>query len=100
MAASCQSSGAQPVFEALTKECGDGGGTCRVKGVGCMGLCSAGPLVAVADKGCDLAGSVLYRDVAPADAAEILGSVSGSPVRTSALPDRSALFRTPAAHRA
>ena len=72
VAASCQSSGSLPVLEALKTACGDGGGTCKVKGVGCMGLCSAGPLVAVADKDRELTDSVLYRDVTPADAAEII----------------------------
>jgi bidirectional [NiFe] hydrogenase diaphorase subunit len=73
MAASCQSSGAIPVLEALDKAYSDSavgtpdkaGHRCKVKGVGCMGLCSAGPLVAVAEQGSDLAGSVLYRDVKP-----------------------------------
>jgi len=55
MAASCQSSGAVPVHDALEKACADRGASCKVKGVGCMGLCSAGPLVAVADHGADLA---------------------------------------------
>lgn len=86
MAASCQSSGAAPVFEALTEACGDGNGTCRVKGVGCMGLCSAGPLVAISDKDCDLAGSILYRDVAPSDATDIMASVCGAPVERLRCP--------------
>ncbi|MGE5153114.1 MAG: NADH-quinone oxidoreductase subunit NuoF [Bdellovibrio bacteriovorus] len=92
LAASCQSSGALPVFDALTKECGDHGGNCRVKGVGCMGLCSAGPLVAVADQGGDIAGSVLYRDVAPSDAAEIIGSVGGAPVERLRCPTDQPFF--------
>ena len=80
MAASCQSSGAQPVIEALVKANSGKEGCCKVKGVGCMGLCSAGPLVAVADKGADLTGSVLYRDVKPEDAPDIIASVGGAPV--------------------
>lgn len=80
VAASCQSSGSLPVLEALAKECGDGGGPCKIKGVGCMGLCSAGPLVAVAERGADISGSVLYRDVSPQDAPEIAASVGGAPV--------------------
>ena len=85
MAASCQSSGAQPVFDALAAaQAGGAGGQaagCKVKGVGCMGLCSAGPLVAVAERGSDLAASVLYRDVEPGDAADILGSVGAAPMQ-------------------
>jgi bidirectional [NiFe] hydrogenase diaphorase subunit len=65
-AAGCQSLGAAQVKEALAKGAGDG---CHVKGVGCMGLCSAGPLVAVEPEG------TLYKSVTPEDAPEILSSV-------------------------
>ncbi len=77
MAASCQSSGSQPVLEALQAAVSDSHG-CRVKGVGCMGLCSAGPLVAVASD--DEQTPVLYRDVGPDDARDIIGSVGTTPV--------------------
>jgi bidirectional [NiFe] hydrogenase diaphorase subunit len=81
MAASCQSSGAMPVFEALTAAAnGAPAAGCKVKGVGCMGLCSAGPLVAVARPGDDLAASVLYRDVQVDDAAAIVAGADGAPV--------------------
>ena len=93
MAASCQSSGAQPVLAALADICGDGGGTCHVKGVGCMGLCSAGPLVAVADKDCTLANAVLYRDVTPADAPDIMQSVCGAPVERLRCPTEQPFFQ-------
>ncbi|AFL73156.1 NADH-quinone oxidoreductase subunit NuoF [Thiocystis violascens] len=92
VAASCQSSGSLPVLEALTQACGDGGGACRVKGVGCMGLCSAGPLVAVADKDCGLADSVLYRDVTPDDASDIMGSLCGAPVERLRCPTDQPFF--------
>ncbi len=65
-AAGCQSLGGAQVKAALEKGAGDG---CHVKGVGCMGLCSAGPLVAVEPEG------TLYRNVTPEDAPEILSSV-------------------------
>jgi bidirectional [NiFe] hydrogenase diaphorase subunit len=100
MAASCQSSGAGPVYDALSAAlAGDAngpadanGGSCKVKGVGCMGLCSAGPLVAVADRGSNLAGSALYRDVRPEDAAEILASVGGAPVPRLRCPTEQPFF--------
>ncbi|EXJ16967.1 NuoF family protein [Imhoffiella purpurea] len=92
VAASCQSSGSLAVMEALEDACGDGKGTCRVKGVGCMGLCSAGPLVSIADKDCSLDESVLYRDVTPADAPEIMGSVCGSPVERLRCPTDQPFF--------
>ena len=47
---------------------------CRVKGVGCLGLCAAGPLVAVAPAG------TLYQAVAPEDVGAILDALDGSPV--------------------
>ena len=90
MAASCQSSGAQPVLDALSKAC-DGGG-CRVKGVGCMGLCSAGPLVSVAGRDDGLQDSVLYRDVQAEDAAEIMASVGGAPVERLLCPTDQPFF--------
>jgi bidirectional [NiFe] hydrogenase diaphorase subunit len=100
MAASCQSSGAIPVLEALDKAYSDSavgtpdkaGHRCKVKGVGCMGLCSAGPLVAVAEQGSDLAGSVLYRDVKPEDAQELLASVGGEPVQRLRCPTDQPFF--------
>jgi bidirectional [NiFe] hydrogenase diaphorase subunit len=49
---------------------------CKVKGVGCMGLCSAGPLVEV--KSDD--GEVMYRKVAPEDASEIIQSLGKEPI--------------------
>ena len=81
MAASCQSSGAAPVFEALSAAAsGAPAAGCKVKGVGCMGLCSAGPLVAVAAPGGDLAAATVYRDVQASDAPAIFASAGGEPI--------------------
>jgi bidirectional [NiFe] hydrogenase diaphorase subunit len=77
MAAGCVSSGSDSVKEALTREAIETGmkRECQVKGVGCMGLCSAGPLVSVETEG------VLYRNVAPEDAPDIIrGLEIGQPV--------------------
>ncbi len=92
LAASCQSSGALPVFEALTQAHSQRSGTCKVKGVGCMGLCSAGPLVAVADRGAELVDTVLYRDVKADDAAAIMDSVGGAPVERLRCPTDQPFF--------
>ena len=93
VAASCQSSGSLPVLAALQSACdSQGSGACAVKGVGCMGLCSAGPLVAVADADCGLNDAVLYRDVTPADAPEILASVCGAPVERLRCPTDQPFF--------
>ena len=91
MAASCQSSGAQPLLDALVAAQGTAG-SCRIKGVGCMGLCSGGPLVAVAVPGADLADSVLYRDVQPSDATEILASVGNAPLQRLRCPTDQPFF--------
>ena len=94
MAASCQSSGAQPVLDALSERCE--GGSCKVKGVGCMGLCSAGPLVAVTEvgeQGEDPAKDpILYREVSAADAPEILASVGKQPVERLRCPTDQPFF--------
>jgi bidirectional [NiFe] hydrogenase diaphorase subunit len=91
VAAACQSSGSVPVLDSLSKEC-DGDGSCKVKGVGCMGLCSAGPMVAVAKKGADLTESVLYQGVQPQDAPEVAASVGGDPIARLQCPTDQPFF--------
>jgi bidirectional [NiFe] hydrogenase diaphorase subunit len=68
MAAGCQSSGAADVMDALKKEVAESGmrNEVHVKGVGCMGLCSAGPLVAVESDG------QMYAHVTPGAAPEVI----------------------------
>ena len=58
IAAGCLSSGADEVRDALKKEVAESGmqNEVLVKGVGCMGLCSAGPLVSVTTDGQMFAG--------------------------------------------
>jgi bidirectional [NiFe] hydrogenase diaphorase subunit len=70
-AAGCLSAGSDNVKQALEQEVIESGmrGDCQVKGVGCMGLCSAGPLVAVEPDG------TLYQNVTPDDAGEIVESL-------------------------
>jgi len=74
MAASCLSSQADQVKAALERAVKDGGHSCRVKGVGCLGLCKEGPLVAVEPA------HRLYQGVRPADAPALAASLSGAPV--------------------
>ena len=74
VAAGCMSSGGDQVKEALTRGAPSASKPCRVKGVGCMGLCEAGPLVQVGD------GGTLYQGVTATDAPEVLKSLAGSPV--------------------
>jgi NADH:ubiquinone oxidoreductase subunit F (NADH-binding) len=68
MAAGCLSTDSGRVKAALQAEVEARGlnGACQVKGVGCLGLCSLGPLIKVDDHYC--------RHVSPEDASEIMGS--------------------------
>ncbi len=89
MAAGCLSSGADKVKAAL--EAGVKERSLEkdvlVKGVGCMGPCAAGPLVAV-----DIDG-VIYHDVTPDDVPAILDSLEGKPVKRLEMPKDSPLFQ-------
>jgi bidirectional [NiFe] hydrogenase diaphorase subunit len=71
VAAGCLSSGADKVKEALEQQVKAKGleGQCKVKGVGCMGLCAAGPLVSQPAK------NLMYRGVMPPDAGEVMDAV-------------------------
>lgn len=79
MAASCLSTQADKVAEGIEASIKADGKEekCKVKCVGCMGLCSAGPLVSVEDK---QGNETMYRDVTPEDAELIAKSVGGKPV--------------------
>ncbi|MBK1644660.1 NADH-quinone oxidoreductase subunit L [Thiocapsa imhoffii] len=92
VAASCQSSGAGPVQDALVTALGTELPDCKVKGVGCMGLCSAGPLVAVAAPDECLEEATLYRDVTPADADDIIGTLDGAPLERLHCPTNQPFF--------
>lgn len=75
VAAGCQSCQSEAVKTALEKEL-EGkqiSGGCQVKGVGCMGLCSEGPLVSTNH-------GVLYQRVTESDAGSILDSLDTNPV--------------------
>lgn len=79
MAASCQSCGAEGVLHAMeTQAKQEDQQHVHVKPVGCMGLCSAGPLVSVDAP--DSQHGVLYKDVKADDAAEVFSSLDGKPV--------------------
>jgi bidirectional [NiFe] hydrogenase diaphorase subunit len=71
VAAGCLSSQSQQVKEALEANVKATGldGQYKIKGVGCMGLCAAGPLVSVPET------NVMYQGVTAADAREIIKSV-------------------------
>jgi bidirectional [NiFe] hydrogenase diaphorase subunit len=72
IAAGCLSSGSDLVRDALKREVAESGMTNEVlvKGVGCMGLCSEGPLVAV-----ETGGGVMFAAVTPGDAPDLIRSL-------------------------
>jgi len=75
VAAGCLSCQSDAVVDALMREVSrrGHGGRCKVKGVGCMGLCSEGPLVSTHT-------GHLYQHVTAADAGEIVESLDAQPV--------------------
>jgi bidirectional [NiFe] hydrogenase diaphorase subunit len=76
VAAGCLSCQSGLVKDALEKEVSRRGleSWCQVKGVGCLGLCSAGPLVSIEPDG------VLYKGVQVSDASDIVESLGGAPL--------------------
>lgn len=81
MAAGCISSRADQVKDALDKEVARRGleRHCQVKGVGCMGLCAAGPLVSIDQK-------TMYQEVTAADASDIVQNLDAAPVKRLICP--------------
>src|SRR5438309_11736565 len=81
VAAGCLSCQSQSVKDALDKEVAQRSTKdhCQVKGVGCMGLCSEGPLVSTSN-------GVLYKKVEAGDGAPTIGSLEGSPVSRLVCP--------------
>ncbi len=88
MAAGCLSCQSDAVRDALAKEAATRGieGQCQVKGVGCMGLCSEGPLVSIST-------GALYQHVSAADAGAILDSFDGRPVEQLLCPTDTPFFQ-------
>lgn len=84
-AAGCQSSGATDCQRALYERVQTGGEDCRVVGVGCMGLCAAGPLVRVND-------DTLYGQVTPGDASRIIEALEGLPAIEGQIDGRQPFF--------
>ena len=89
IAAGCLSSGSDQVREALKREVAESGmqNEVLIKGVGCMGLCSAGPLVGVEtdDK--------LYANVKPEDAPDLVRSLDTGSEGLEACPTDTPFFQ-------
>ncbi|MBK8905365.1 MAG: NADH-quinone oxidoreductase subunit NuoF [Anaerolineaceae bacterium] len=76
VAASCLSSQSDKVLEAVQAEIEAGQHKgCQAKGVGCMGLCSRGPLVSATHKDEKL-GETMYQNVTPEDAPALVAAIS------------------------
>ncbi|MCX7012011.1 MAG: NAD(P)H-dependent oxidoreductase subunit E [Candidatus Sumerlaeota bacterium] len=90
VAAGCLSNRGDKVLEALQGEVKARGleGRCRARGVGCMGLCCQGPLVAVVSGG----RPTMYQTVTPEDAPALVDSLEGEPVRRLLLPTDQPFF--------
>jgi bidirectional [NiFe] hydrogenase diaphorase subunit len=93
VAAGCLSCQSQAVKDALDQEVAKRGTKerCQIKGVGCMGLCSEGPLVSTQVISSESVSSepfasggaqpaVMYKKVSAGDGAAILDSLAGAPV--------------------
>lgn len=78
----CVSSRSEEVAAAFQKEVNDRnlGEQVRVKRVGCMGLCAAGPIVSLEP------GETMYKEVKPEDVSEIMDHLGQEPVKRLVFP--------------
>jgi len=86
-AASCLSLGSAALRSALEVEVGRRGlaGRCRVRPVGCLGLCAAGPLATVAVRG-DARGERVLRGLEASDAPAVVDGIDGELPPTLQVP--------------
>jgi bidirectional [NiFe] hydrogenase diaphorase subunit len=87
MAAGCLSLHSDALKTALEGEVKRSGANCRVRGVGCMGLCSLGPLVQADPDG------MLYRNVTAEHAAELVDHPDGAVARGLVCSREQAFFQ-------
>ena len=88
VAAGCLSCGSDAVKASLEEEIRRQGKekACRVRAVGCLGLCAVGPLIDISPL------NVAYQGVQPSDAPDIIGSLTGAPVSRLLLPTDQPFF--------
>jgi bidirectional [NiFe] hydrogenase diaphorase subunit len=88
VAAGCASANSAAVLDGLKKAVADAGlgGRVRAVGVGCLRLCSRGPLVAVEPAG------TLYQRVTPDAAASVVAGLAGGPVAAEPLDPAAPFF--------
>ncbi|HQB43980.1 MAG TPA: NAD(P)H-dependent oxidoreductase subunit E, partial [Polyangiaceae bacterium] len=89
VASGCLSSGSDRVLQALRDEVKGRGleNKVLVKGVGCLGLCAAAPLIAVFPEG------TYYQAVKPEDAPEIIDSLGKAPIERLHCPTDRPFFQ-------
>jgi bidirectional [NiFe] hydrogenase diaphorase subunit len=87
VAAGCLSLHADKLKTTLEEEVKHSGVACRVRGTGCMGLCSQGPLVS------DEPSGLLYKKVAPDDAHNIIHEQDGASVKKLTCSREQPFFR-------
>jgi bidirectional [NiFe] hydrogenase diaphorase subunit len=88
-AAGCQSLQSDALKAALVEAAatqGYGAESCKIRKVGCLGLCGAGPLVSVEPEG------ILYQRVQPSDAPAIVAALHDKPVERILLDSRAPFF--------
>ncbi len=89
MSTGCLASGSDAIKARLEDEVKQSGrqGTCKIKGVGCMGLCGSGPLVSIETQ------NVLYHSVEESDAPAIIEHLDAHPLRHLQIATDSPFFR-------
>jgi bidirectional [NiFe] hydrogenase diaphorase subunit len=88
VAAGCLSAHSEKLKETFAKEIKSRGleHECKVKGVGCLGLCVHAPLVSVGKD------SAVYRNVTPEDVPEIINSLGQKPMERLRIPPDTPFF--------
>ena len=79
MGTGCLSQHSDQIKDALTKSVKASGKNAFVRRTGCMGLCAAGPLLLVAERGSEE--ETVYNHVQASDADAIAASLGGQPVK-------------------
>lgn len=93
VAAGCMSCGSLELLTSFKKEIERRGieNWCKAKGVGCLGLCSAGPLVSV--QRYDQKSEVIYKSVTLDNVHEIVDALTGEPVGRLACSKEMSFFK-------
>jgi bidirectional [NiFe] hydrogenase diaphorase subunit len=78
VAAGCLALHSDTLKDLFAERAASAGISCRIHSVGCMGLCSAGPLVSVEP------GAILHQSVKPEDVDRVLQSLNAQPAKSLA----------------